>query len=57
MNYKTFPTTMQGIGKFDKFSFVSAGAFQQYLHFLITYKIFFQIFLTFHYHLVLSVIA
>jgi hypothetical protein len=47
MNYKTFLTTIQGISgrhiyKFDKFSFISAGAFRQNLHFLITYNNFFS---------------
>ena len=43
MNYKTFPTTIQEIGKFDKFSFVSVGAFKSniYISWLLT-RIFFS---------------
>ena len=52
MKYKTFLTTIQGISgwhiyKFDKFSFISAGAFRQNLHFLITYNNIFFLFLSF----------
>ena len=44
VNRKTFPKTIQGISgrpicKFDKFSFVQAGAFRQNLYFSIAVKL------------------